>query len=204
MKKLSIEVLNGRFSSSNGLNVKTFSDHHIDANGWAIDYNDGGKGDIVCQTNAVNKDGIIVNIRYTISPDGFARLTRNIHGKIELIKKGFVIKKGQPLYGTLYLAEDGAESYGYFHPYTILNYMVENNLHAIIREDPNQIFFLKGNTTKVVTDGSVNKRAPLNSYGSYAYEIKDAEWAITVEDGVRTIHTMHEPSVLDLSNSAIY
>lgn len=199
-EKLKINVMNGKFTSAN--TYSKFSDNKVEGNGWTAHYKE--NGDIVCRTRLYDELDNPIDIRYCISSDGFSRMTESKDGIVRLVKKGFVTKKGQPLNGTLYLANEDNESYGYFHPYTVINFMQENKFNCYKMEDPNQIYFLNAGSS-LKTDGAVIKRSPVSSNGKYAYEVSSADWVVTSENGSNTVITLSEPSNIDFEeNASIY
>lgn len=186
------------------------------SNGWNCFFTKRGSFVAVCEREY--SDGIHT-ASYTITPNGFAKLSiENPRGK-KITRKGFIVKKGEPVVGVVGLSGGYVDNrYAYFRDIYFIKYLEDNGLDKVVHETPNQEFMLYnyrlaglGNERhdKIIeTDGEIeicniddvgenegwyDKYPNTSAYKQYVYKIiKGATYAVVEKGGVTALYTLRK------------
>ena len=154
------------------------------------------------------------SIRYTIYPNGFAKLTLKVPNEpVREMKLGFVVKKGEVFGNGVLGLSDGFidHRYAFFREENFQKFLRKYGITAVLHEDPNRIFCLKNGESennsfymKLWTDGfpiSIGtQKELLNSFGKKfqgvveCVSINDAKWTLTrrvIKSGNKEIVSMN-------------
>lgn len=191
-----ITIKNGLFEKCNGVKLEIFSSKFLSVNGWECEVQNNGV--IKCTAKELCIDGSH-SMRYTIYQNGFSELSLKVPNEpVKIIKKGFVIKKGEVFgNGTLGLSDGFIDHrYTFFREESFQKFLCKYGITAVIHEDPNRIFCLRNGESEdnsyymnLWTDGhaiSIGKQEEmLNSFGKRfqgvveCISVNDANWALT-------------------------
>jgi len=190
----------GFFSEENDCNLELNSPTHVLWKGWDCKIQQ--DGNFVCEAAEEKENGTYI-IRYVIQSNGFAKLTlKRPESKVEVLRKGFVIRKGQNLSGIMVLSDGEIEKrYAYFTNNYIQEMLNKFGITNIIFENPNQVY--KGKTSyngkgeayqRVFSDGIIERKyrnypgskeyleSPLNDRtsgkGEICHKVSNATWAV--------------------------
>lgn len=206
-----ITIKNGIFEKCNGVKLEIFSSKFLITNGWECQVQNNGV--IKCTAKELCIDGMH-SIRYTIYPNGFAKLTLKVPNEpVREMKLGFVVKKGEVFGNGVLGLSDGFidHRYAFFREENFQKFLRKYGITAVLHEDPNRIFCLKNGESennsfymKLWTDGfpiSIGtQKELLNSFGKKfqgvveCVSINDAKWTLTrrvIKSGNKEIVSMN-------------
>ena len=160
MATYKINIENGKFTTSNGKYEHHLSEHRFVANGWIGVINDDGS--IVLEASRCYSDGEST-IRVTINSNGYHKVTTKFGDDdiVHTVKKGFLVRKGEPLNGTFGLPGGNIKArYFYYRSNDFNKFLEEHGLTAVSRENPNAVFNIRNARygggechMKLLTDG---------------------------------------------------
>lgn len=160
MRVLEITLKNGKFVSTNNVNLEEFSDTYIKGNGWECSIKVNGA--IKCKTieeDSETKEEIYV----IIYPNGSRQVKyRKNNEHPILLKKGYVVPEGVGIANGTLGVSDGIikERHVFFRHEALQNFLREYGITKIIKANPNYIYqsFLAFNDNEnhyanILTDG---------------------------------------------------
>lgn len=158
---LEIKIKDGKFVSSNNVNVEEFSDTYVRGNGWQcfIKVN----GAIKCETISQENADMQQTKYFIIYPNGSGQLKyrKNEEPPIHL-RKRYVVPKGCSIKnGTIGLSSGTIEErYAYFRHEELQNFLEQYGINRIKKADPNDVYqgYLVYNDSEnyystIITDG---------------------------------------------------
>ena len=206
-----ITIKNGLFEKCNGVKLEIFSSKFLMVNGWECEVQNNGV--IKCTAKELCIDGIH-SMRYTLYQNGFGKLTlKTPHEPVKVIKKGFVVKKGESFGNGLLGLSDGLvdHRYTFFREENFQKFLSKYGITAVLHEEPNKIFCLKSGESddnlycmNLWTNGSAvsigNQNEMLNSFGKRfpgvveCVSVNDAKWTLirrVIRSGNKEIISMN-------------
>lgn len=204
MATLLIRIIDSKFVSHNGVNLKTFEEHHVSGNGWEATLSEDGKLECVALRYY---EGVLHLVKFKIQK-GYVRQILKIGDKRARVLRSFKIKKwpAEVVLGLPGGYIDSRRPYirteefqGFLDKYNISSVQNENanGIYQLIREVKNgEVVYEE----TIKTDGNVKLIKTDDENGFYRYEVTDASWVIkTIEkDGnkIKVLYTTDNPILI--------
>lgn len=219
---LKIGIKDGKFVTHRGAKVTEFSEDFVDGNGWRCKYFPDGS--IRCKAYIPNEIGE-KSITFKISKYGYVCLFKKCDDKKTELRR-FKLHRW-PVDGTISLTDGELdERYAYFQDEEYLEFLRNNHIYAVKKEDPNHLYTLwrcfsleekKNVQETILTDGEIKEQGKNEGRTSeweqkypesYSFEefrvvkICGATWVIITTENFddetirRTLHSLTDISEL--------
>lgn len=201
MATLRLKIVDSKFVSHNGVEIETFEERYVNANGWEVTLSEVGKLECVALRYY---DGILHLVKFKVQK-GYARLILKVGEKRAKVLKSFKLESW-PADVILGLPGGFIDSRRpYIRREKFQRFLDEHDISSVRNESPNGTYLLirEAKNGKFIyyetieTDGNAKLVQEDDKNGLYRYEIIDASWAIkTVEkegSRIRVLYTMDNP-----------
>ena len=208
MPTLRIRIVDSKFVSHNGENVKTFEERYISGNGWEATISEEGKLECV----ALQYYGGVPHIvKLKVQKQGYARFIIKIGENPVRVLKKFKLETWP---ADVVLGLPGGyidKRRPYIRRKEFQDFLDKYEISSVRNETPNgtYLLFREVKDEKVVynetieTDGDVIPVVEDSENNLYRYEVTNASWVIkTVENHgkiLRVLYTMDNPCLLKIS-----
>ena len=205
MATLRVEIVDSKFVSHNGVNVKNFDEHHVNGNGWEATLTEDGKLEcIACRYY----EGVLHLVKFKIQK-GYARLILKIGDKRARVIRSFKMMcwPADIILGLPAGYIDNRRPYirsrvfqGFLDKYDIASVRNEsaNGTYQLSREIRNgEVVF----DETIETDGIVKLISEDEENGMFRYEVTYASWVIknVLQNGnkLRILYTTDNPEEIE-------
>ena len=205
MATLRIEIVDSKFVSHNGVNVKSFNEHHVNGNGWEATMTENGKLECVALGYY---DGVLHLVKFKIQK-GYARLILKIGDKRARVVRSFKMKcwPADVILGLPAGYIDNRRPYirrrefqEFLDKYNITSVRNEtaNGTYQLAREIKNGEIVFDEN---IETDGIAKLVSEDEEKGLFRYEVTCASWVIknVLQNGnkLRILYTTDNPEEIE-------
>ena len=205
MSTLRIRIVDSKFVSHNGVNLKTFEERYVNGNGWEATLSE--DGNLECIAHRCY-EGVLHLVKFKIKK-GYVRLILKVGEKHGTVLRSFKLEHWP---ANVVLGLPGGyidnrrpyvrrkEFQDFLDKYDISSVRFEspNGTYMLIREVKNgKVIF----NESIETDGNAKIVIKDDEKGIHRYEVTDASWVIkTIEKDckrTRVLYTTDDPSMLE-------